>query len=64
MSTIEAVLQEFNHEADATRRTLAALPDAHLAWRPHPKSRTLGQLALHVALMRIPRIVITPSSGS
>ena len=28
---------------------LARVPDAHLTWQPHPKSYSLGQLALHVA---------------
>jgi uncharacterized damage-inducible protein DinB len=31
---------------------LERVPDDHLAWRPHEKARTLGQLALHVA--RVP----------
>ena len=25
------------------------MPQAHLSWKPHPKSLSLGQLALHVA---------------
>ena len=25
------------------------MPQAHLSWRPHAKSMSLGQLALHVA---------------
>src|SRR5215212_9578383 len=40
---------ELEQEASATRRLLERLPPAQLAWRPHPKSMTLGQLALHVA---------------
>lgn len=31
-----------------TRRVLAALPEAHFGWRPHPKSWTLGELGSHV----------------
>src|SRR6185295_15656087 len=28
---------------------LALVNDSHLSWRPHPKARTLGQLAFHIA---------------
>ena len=28
---------------------LERIPQAHLSWKPHPKSMSLGQLALHVA---------------
>ena len=27
------------------------VPQAHLGWKPHEKARTLGQLALHVAMV-------------
>jgi uncharacterized damage-inducible protein DinB len=30
---------------------LERVPAAHLSWRPHPKSWSLGQLALHVATL-------------
>jgi uncharacterized damage-inducible protein DinB len=49
MRLIDPILAELEQEAPATRRVLARVPDAHLAWRPHPKSFSLGQLALHVA---------------
>ena len=52
MSTIEALLQELEQEAQTTRRVLGRVPEDHLTWKPHEKSMTLGQLALHVA--RIP----------
>lgn len=42
-------LAEMEQEAVATRRILERLPADRLAWRPHPKSQTLGQLAMHVA---------------
>ncbi len=50
-----AVLAELEQEAAATRRLLERLPADRLAWRPHRKSQSLGQLALHVA--SIPGIV-------
>jgi uncharacterized damage-inducible protein DinB len=49
MAIAEILLQELEQEAQATRRVLERVPDAHLDWRPHPKSYSLGQLALHVA---------------
>lgn len=49
MAIAAALLQELEQEAVATRRVLERIPDAHLDWRPHPKSWSLGQLAMHVA---------------
>ena len=49
MSKIEELLQELNVEAQTTRRVLERVPGDRLAWKPHDKSMTLGQLALHVA---------------
>jgi len=49
MTIIDGFLAELEQEAQATRRVLERIPEAHLEWRPHPKSSSLGQLALHVA---------------
>lgn len=49
MRLADALIQELAHEAATTRRVLERVPEAHLGWRPAEKSRTLGQLALHVA---------------
>jgi uncharacterized damage-inducible protein DinB len=49
MAMIDSFLQELEHEAKTTRRVLERVPNNQLGWRPHPKSRTLGELALHVA---------------
>lgn len=45
----EPLLAELEQETQSTRRALERVPDAHLSWRPHPTSMTLGELALHVA---------------
>lgn len=45
----EALVTELDQEARATRRVLERVPESKLSWRPHPKSWSLGQLALHVA---------------
>ncbi len=51
MAMIDGLLQELEQEAQTTRRVLERVPDAHLNWKPHPKSMTLGQLAMHVAIV-------------
>ena len=49
MSMTDALLQELDQEAQTTRRVLERVPGDRLAWKPHDKSMSLGQLALHVA---------------
>jgi uncharacterized damage-inducible protein DinB len=49
MAMIHGLLAELEQEAGTTRRVLERVPGDQLNWRPHPKSMTLGQLALHVA---------------
>jgi uncharacterized damage-inducible protein DinB len=49
MALIDGLLQELEMEAQTTRRVLERVPDDKLSWRPHEKSRTLGELALHIA---------------
>jgi len=49
MTIIESLLQELEQEAQTTRRVLERVPEDRLAWKPHDKSMSLGQLALHVA---------------
>jgi uncharacterized damage-inducible protein DinB len=40
---------DFEDEHAATRRMLERFPDAHHDWRPHEHSRTIAELATHVA---------------
>ncbi|MEN8374195.1 MAG: DinB family protein [Gemmatimonadota bacterium] len=49
MSLSEAMAAEWAHETSTTRRALERVPPASLDWRPHEKSRTMGELASHVA---------------
>src|SRR5215468_10799203 len=49
MSAIELLLRELEREAATTRRVLERVPNDRLAWKPHDRSMSLGQLALHVA---------------
>jgi uncharacterized damage-inducible protein DinB len=45
----EPMLNEFRQEAETTRRILERIPPDKLTWHPHPKSMSLGQLAIHIA---------------
>ncbi len=49
MALNEALLPEFDHEMQTTRRTLERVPEDKLAWKPHQKSMTMGGLATHLA---------------
>ena len=49
MPMIDALLAELEQESLTTRRVLERVPESKLSWKPHPKSMSLGQLALHVA---------------
>lgn len=46
---MEPMLNELREEAATTRRVLDRVPADKLAWKPHEKSMSLGQLAFHVA---------------
>jgi uncharacterized damage-inducible protein DinB len=48
-SIAQALLQEFEQELGTTRKFLERVPEDKLAWRPHAKSMTAGELALHIA---------------
>src|SRR5688500_16460281 len=65
MALIDGMLQELEQEAETTRRLLERVPDGQLAWRPHERARTLGQLALHVAIVPggVAELVAAPSPG-
>ena len=51
MALVEAILQEFDQEAKTTRRVLERVPGDKLSWKPHQKSMSIGELALHVAVV-------------
>jgi uncharacterized damage-inducible protein DinB len=43
------LIAELTGESEATRRVLERVPEDRLGWKPHARSMSLGQLALHVA---------------
>lgn len=51
MGVAEQFAAELTREAATTRRVLERLPESQLAWKPHPKSMALGQLAFHIAVL-------------
>lgn len=53
MSIADSLLSEFTQEMNNTRKLLELIPDEKAGWKPHPKSRTLGQLAIHLAFLPV-----------
>src|SRR5882672_2567643 len=48
MAIKDGLLADYDHEMGTTRKLLERLPDDRLAWKPHPKSMSLGGLATHL----------------
>ena len=49
MALMDAVIQEIEREGRTTRRVLERVPADKLNWKPHAKSMSLAELAMHVA---------------
>jgi uncharacterized damage-inducible protein DinB len=43
---------EIDQEAETTKRLFDVIPEDKLSWRPHPKARSLGELAMHIATLQ------------
>lgn len=52
----QSLLAEFETQAPITRKFLERVPSDKLTWKPHERSLTAGQLALHIA--RVPERVL------
>jgi uncharacterized damage-inducible protein DinB len=67
----ETILPEFDQEMASTRKVLERIPDDKLEWKAHPKSRTIGWNANHVAdllnwlvvTLTTPSVDIAPVGG-
>lgn len=62
MESIVTMYQnELRDEMASTRRVLERVPDEKLSWKPHDKSRSLGELAGHIAAIpaMVERILTT-----
>jgi uncharacterized damage-inducible protein DinB len=46
---LDPMLNEFREEAAITKRIMDRVPADKLSWKPHAKSMSLGQLAIHIA---------------
>ena len=64
MSIAQAMLGEFEHESQTTRKFLERVPQDKLMWKAHDKSHTVGELALHIAMLPafVVRFVLGDSS--
>ena len=49
MRIADTLIQELEQEGKTTRRVLDRVPTDRLSWKPHEKSLSVGQLALHLA---------------
>lgn len=49
MPIAQSLLPELDHEIATTRKVLERVPEARFAWKPHPKSYSLHDLAGHIA---------------
>jgi uncharacterized damage-inducible protein DinB len=49
IEAVQNMINELRQEAVITKRILERVPENKLAWKPHDKSMSLGQLAFHVA---------------
>ncbi|MDH3252965.1 MAG: DinB family protein, partial [Ignavibacteria bacterium] len=58
MNLNEPLLVELQIESGTTRKMLERVRQDSLAWKPHEKSRTLGELASHIA--NLPGLFIAP----
>ena len=47
----DVIFCDLERELAVTRKVLAAIPSDRLDWKPHAKSMSLGQLAIHVATL-------------
>ena len=60
MPFIDVLLPEFDREIGATRQVLERIPGSAFGWKPHDRSASMGELAVHVAdLPRWITIVMT-----
>ncbi|HEY8166515.1 MAG TPA: DinB family protein [Gemmatimonadaceae bacterium] len=62
-SAADLLYSDLNDELAATRKTLERFPEGKGDWRPHEKSRTIGELAAHVAQLPGIGIAILESDG-
>ncbi len=50
MRLADSILMEIDQEAQTTKRVLDRIAEDKLAWKPHARAFSLGQLALYIAM--------------
>ncbi len=55
---MDAIVAELRHEASLTRKMLERVPPAASDWKPHEKSRAVGEIAAHLA--NLPGLFLAP----
>jgi len=63
MTIRQSLLGELDHEAAGTRKTLERMSAGRLEFRPHPRSRTMGWLAGHIAQMALGGTLTCKTAG-
>jgi uncharacterized damage-inducible protein DinB len=53
MPIAQTLLPEFDLEMANTRRLLEVVPQRDVSWKPHPKSSSLGDLAVHITRLPV-----------
>src|SRR5438067_11712518 len=53
MGLKDGLIAEVKHESASTQKMLERVPYESFSWKPHEKSRTLGEVATHIA--QVPR---------
>ena len=48
MNLMDAIAAEYGQETGLTRRMLERVPEERFGWKPHEKSRTMGELVCHI----------------
>jgi uncharacterized damage-inducible protein DinB len=51
MPIVQTIVDELEREAATTGRVLERIPADKMEWRPHPKSKSAGDLAYHIAAL-------------
>lgn len=49
---VDPILMEIDQEAEITKKLFDVIPEDKLSWRPHPKAKSLGELAMHIAWLQ------------
>ena len=56
MPKVQSIVEEVRKESEATSRMLERIPGDKLDWQPHAKSKSIGDLAYHIAAL--PALVV------